>query len=267
MPLQTPINVQASDGTYTNGVLVTWQYGGDISQVNRWDVYRWADGQAPQFYYSVFGSTTSYLDPMNVTGHPSSANTNYHYAIVAYSYSAGSSALSVDNVGYIPAPAIYGTNSSDTINGTEGSDVIYSLSGNDKIYAGSGHDTLQGGNGNDTMSGGNGNDHFVFNTVSESGTSATSCDVITDFWTGQDKINLSAIDAFASSSVNDTFVLKGTAAFNDATHGEVRYQKFDNSGIANDYTMVWIDNDADTGVEMAIRLTGLYNLSASDFIL
>jgi hypothetical protein len=31
--------------------------------------------------------------------------------------------------------------------------------------------------------------------------------------------------------------------------------------------MVWIDNDADTGVEMAIRLTGLYNLAATDFIL
>jgi hypothetical protein len=31
--------------------------------------------------------------------------------------------------------------------------------------------------------------------------------------------------------------------------------------------MVWIDNDNDTGVEMAIRLTGLYTLTASDFSL
>jgi hypothetical protein len=47
----------------------------------------------------------------------------------------------------------------------------------------------------------------------------------------------------------------------------VRYQKFDVAGTANDHTMVWIDNDTDTAVEMAIRLTGLYDLTASDFIL
>jgi hypothetical protein len=47
----------------------------------------------------------------------------------------------------------------------------------------------------------------------------------------------------------------------------VRYQKFDAAGTANDHTMVWIDNDNDTVVEMAIRLTGLYDLAATDFIL
>ena len=118
------------------------------------------------------------------------------------------------------------------------------------------------------MTGGNGNDTFIFNNVTESGTTATASDVITDFVRGQDKISLSAIDAFAGSlSVNDTFVWKGTAAFSSTTQGEVRYQQFNNTGTANDYTMVWIDNDADTGVEMAIRLTGLYTLTASDFIL
>jgi hypothetical protein len=103
--------------------------------------------------------------------------------------------------------------------------------------------------------------------VSESSTGATSADVITDFVRGTDKINLSAIDAFAGTSANETFIWKGTAGFNSTTQGEVRYQKFNNAGTANDYTMVWIDNDADTVVEMAIRLTGLYDLAASDFIL
>ena len=84
---------------------------------------------------------------------------------------------------------------------------------------------------------------------------------------GKDKIGLSAIDVFASSGSDDAFIWKGTAAFNSTSKGEVRYEKFDNRGTANDYTMVWIDNDADTGVEMAIRLTGLYNLAATDFIL
>jgi hypothetical protein len=85
---------------------------------------------------------------------------------------------------------------------------------------------------------------------------------------GEDKIDLSAIDAFAATrSVNDTFIWRGTAAFSNTTQGEVRYQTFDATGTANDHTMIWIDNDKDTGVEMAIRLNGLHDLTASDFIL
>lgn len=59
----------------------------------------------------------------------------------------------------------------------------------------------------------------------------------------------------------------GTAAFSSSTKGEKRFEKFDKSGTANDYTMVWIDNDRDKDIEMEIRLTGLHNLTASDFIL
>jgi Ca2+-binding RTX toxin-like protein len=138
---------------------------------------------------------------------------------------------------------------------------------NNVIVGNGAENLLTAGTGNDTMTGGTGNDTFIFNAVTESGTTATATDLITDFVIGQDKINLSAIDAFASSGTNDTFVWKGTAAFSSTTQGEVRYQKFDNSGTSNDYTMVWIDNDADTAVEMAIRLTGLYSLTASDFLL
>jgi hypothetical protein len=103
--------------------------------------------------------------------------------------------------------------------------------------------------------------------VVESAITETSSDVITDFVIGRDKINLSAIDAFTSSPANDAFVWNNNPAFSSATQGEVRFEKFDKSGTANDYTMVWIDNDADTSVEMAIRLTGLHNLTQSDFIL
>ncbi len=126
---------------------------------------------------------------------------------------------------------------------------------------------LNGGLGMDRLTGGAGNDSFLFSSVTESGISATSSEVITDFVRGQDKINLSAIDAFTGSVFNDSFVWRGTSAFSDAANGEVRFQKVDNAGLTNDYTMVWIDNDADAGVEMAIRLTGLYDLAQTDFIL
>ncbi len=149
---------------------------------------------------------------------------------------------------------------SSAINGT-GNTLNNSITGN------SAANTLNGGTGKDILTGAAGNDTFIFNNVVESAITETTTDVITDFVMGKDKINLSAIDAFASSTTNDTFVWKGTAAFSSTTQGEVRYEKFDNFGSTNDYTMVWVDNDADTGVEMAIRLTGLYNLTASDFIL
>jgi Ca2+-binding RTX toxin-like protein len=130
------------------------------------------------------------------------------------------------------------------------------------------NDTLDGGAGNDVLIGGAGNDTFIFTAVAQSGITATASDVIADFVQGEDKIDISAIDAFAgSANVNDTFIWRGTAAFNSTTQGEVRYEKFDVTGTANDHTMVWIDNDADTVVEMAIRLTGLYDLTDSDFIL
>ena len=136
---------------------------------------------------------------------------------------------------------------------------------NNTITGNTAANTLSGGTGIDTLIGGAGKDSFVFTTMSDSGTTANASDVITDFVRDQDKINLNAIDAFGASLSNDTFIWRGTAAFNSATQGEVRFQKFDVSGTSNDYTMVWIDNDNDTGIEMAIRLNGLYDLTASDF--
>lgn len=158
-------------------------------------------------------------------------------------------------------------NFSDLLIGNTANNSINAGSGNDTLNGVTGTDTLIGGSGKDSLTGGTGNDSFIFKSISESSTSSTSSDIITDFVRGSDKISLSGIDAFSSSGTNDTFVWNGTAAFSSTTKGEVRYQKFDNSGSTNDYTMVWIDSDADTSVEMAIRLTGLYNLTASDFIL
>lgn|GEM_PF-6066668 len=49
--------------------------------------------------------------------------------------------------------------------------------------------------------------------------------------------------------------------------GSVTFDKVDNAGTSNDYTVVYIDNDRDRGSEMAIKLVGLHDLTASDFIL
>jgi serralysin len=178
--------------------------------------------------------------------------------------------LNLENLTLTGSLAINGTGNTlnNVLTGNSAANVLNGGAGADRLNGGAGADKLNGGTGKDVLSGAAGNDTFIFNNVVESAITATTTDVITDFVKGQDKINLSAIDAFApSTSANDTFDWKGTAAFSSSTKGEVRYQKFDNRGSTNDYTMVWIDNDRDSGFEMAIRLTGLHNLTASDFIL
>jgi hypothetical protein len=92
-------------------------------------------------------------------------------------------------------------------------------------------------------------------------------DIITDFTRGQDRIDLRNIDAFGVGGTNAAFVWNGTSAFSSTTAGEARYQLFDAVGTADDYTVVFLDNDADTAVEMAIRLHGLHTLTAADFML
>lgn len=171
------------------------------------------------------------------------------------------------NAEFTGADSFYLSGYADYVDGRDGNDAIYGYAGADTLVGNTGADTLTGGAGKDALSGGAGNDRFIFGSASESSKTAATADKISDFSRGADKINLSGIDAFTTSGTNDTFVWKGTAAFDSTSKGEVRYEKFDNRGTSNDYTMVWIDTDADTDVEMAIRLTGLYSLTSSDFFL
>jgi Ca2+-binding RTX toxin-like protein len=160
-----------------------------------------------------------------------------------------------------------GTLSGDYISGNTGNNVLKGGRGDDEISGGAGADQINGEHGYDYLIGGAGKDMFVFTSIVHSGNSYETADYIADFVRGTDKIDLKAIDAFARTTSNDTFVWKGTASFSDANKGEVRFEKFNYDGTEDDYTMVYIDNDADSDVEMAIRLTGLYDLTASDFIL
>lgn len=177
-------------------------------------------------------------------------------------------ALNVDATWSANGLTITGNAGNNTLTGSSFSDTLIGGAGHDVLLGGLGNDVLIGGLGQDTLSGDIGNDTFKFSMISDTGTPATKPDVITDFVQGEDVIDLSDLDAFAATkTVNDTFVWQGTAAFSSATQGEVRYKKFDFSGTANDYTIIWIDDDKDIGVERHIRLTGLYDLTASDFVL
>lgn len=104
-----------------------------------------------------------------------------------------------------------GNGGNDTLIGEDGADTLYGGAGNDTLYGeysttnafaivgadtldgGDGNDTLVGGQLADTLTGGAGNDTFKYITALDSSTNPW--DTITDFTSGSDKIDVSAIDA------------------------------------------------------------------------
>ena len=97
--------------------------------------------------------------------------------------------------GTIYADVFIGSNFKDRYDGGQGADYLSGGNGSDVLEGGSGKDTLIGGNGDDILRGGTGNDVFVWNTAAEASAVTGLIDRVTDFQTGQDKIDLSAFMA------------------------------------------------------------------------
>ncbi|OWW20174.1 calcium-binding protein [Noviherbaspirillum denitrificans] len=154
--------------------------------------------------------------------------------------------------------------------GGSGSDTLLAIenltgsSFDDKLTGNSGANVLDGGTGIDTLTGGGGGDFFRFDALSDTGNTSSTCDVITDFVRGTDKIDLSLLDAnAATSSTNEAFTFIGSKNFSSNATGQLRY-------VYSSYTktlMIYGSTDADSTAEFAIKLTGLNSLSASDFVL
>lgn len=154
-----------------------------------------------------------------------------------------------------------GNSLGNSLSGSSGNDVLKGAAGNDVLIGGSGDDLLVGGTGLDQLTGGSGKDRFDFNSIGESLANSrvrgSGPDVITDFTRGQDKIDLSSIDANTAVSGNQAFktVIGSTSAFTYA--GQLRM----NNGV------LYGNIDADSAAEFAISLVGITTLGTSDFIL
>lgn len=153
---------------------------------------------------------------------------------------------------------IQGNAGDDDLYGSDGDDALYGGAGGDDLFGGDGADAFFGGLGKDVLTGGDGNDIFKYTNVSDSGASVSTRDVIVDFTLG-DKIDLSAIDAMAGYSRNDTFKYIGTSA---------------NLNLANANGAVWFENgvvyastDRDLAAEFQIELVGVASLDATDLVL
>jgi Ca2+-binding RTX toxin-like protein len=134
--------------------------------------------------------------------------------------------------------------------------------GKDELYGGNGNDTLIGGIGKDQLIGGMGKDVFDFNTLKETDVSKHTRDIITDFSHGQDKIDLSTLDANQAINGNQAFSTLVLGATFSGAFANPEDLYFDN------VTHVLYGNtDTDSAAEFSIQLTGINTFTISDIIL
>lgn len=147
-----------------------------------------------------------------------------------------------------------GTGGADRLSGMDGDSVLNGLGGNDTLLGHGGDDHLAGGSGNDVLTGASGSDVFLF-------AKGMGWDKITDFTSGQDVIDLSAIDADSTASGMQAFDFIGGAYLREA--GDL--------GVYVDHqnarTYVQGDLNGDRAFDFSIRLNGVHALSVDDFIL
>lgn len=141
-----------------------------------------------------------------------------------------------------------GGSGADRITGNAAANRLEGRSGDDTIAGGAGDDVLAGGAGRDLLTGGAGRDTFLLQAAADSA-AGTSRDVIADFAQGEDRIAL-------TQAGGSRFV--GAAAFSGAA-GEVRYT------AADGVTVVELDANGDRTADAQVELTGLIQLTVSDF--
>ena len=114
-------------------------------------------------------------------------------------------------IGSAFADTIVGDANANTVQGGAGDDVIRTGDGADLIAGNAGNDIIYGGLGTDIMLGEAGADTFVFDTVAESqATLQVVSDIIDDFQTGVDKIDISGFNptsvSFGTDGVYNTVI-------------------------------------------------------------
>ena len=143
------------------------------------------------------------------------------------------------------------------------SDRLYGRAGNDTILGGTGADAIYGNLGVDVMTGGGDAgraDRFIYFSPAESGVGAGNRDIITDFVSGEDRIELSRFDADITQGNKQAFTFVGEAGLG-GTAGELAFVR--GSGA----TIVQADLDGDGMADFEIELSGEMTLTESDFLI
>lgn len=154
---------------------------------------------------------------------------------------------------------IFSGSGNDTIKGNNGDDVIYGGSGRDDIDGSNENDTIIGGFGPDQLTGGNGNDVFAYLSVADS--RAGRFDTITDFRSGTDRIDLTAIGALG-------FVILALTSTSTSVPPHTIAWIYDSS---DNETIVYV-NPTDQTLQIGdsslleVHLQGIATVDSSDFI-
>jgi Ca2+-binding RTX toxin-like protein len=153
---------------------------------------------------------------------------------------------------------LYGDAGSDTITGDAGNDRVRGGDGNDKLYGGVGNDKLYGEAGTDLLYGGDGADSFAFSKTTD--TSYAAFDRVMDMVRGQDRIDLSAIDADTTVAGNQAFAFSLNRAMFTSAGDLWTVDTLLGTTLVGD-----VNGD---GVEdFRILVVGVHELSAADLVL
>ena len=161
----------------------------------------------------------------------------------------------INGAGNTLANVIAGNGAANIIVGQAGDDQLLGCSGTDRLSGGTGSDTLDGGAGTDRLRGGAGADHFVFSSLADA---ASGKDLIIDFQDGIDVIDLHLIDAVAGGA---------DQAFNLLAAGQSLKAGYLHIFQTATQTCVEGDVTGDGAADFMIKLAGLHNLTAADFVL
>lgn len=159
--------------------------------------------------------------------------------------------LLVDNVGIA-----YDVTIENAVGGG-GNDIIVGNSASNRINGGAGNDVISGGAGIDYLTGGSGSDTFVGDingSTQLAKRGPLALDVITDFVSGADKIDLRGIDANKNATGDQAFTFKGSSANKNAA--ELTFKVYDSVNGAE--KALGIDIDGLDGPGAAVPVTVVF---------
>jgi Ca2+-binding RTX toxin-like protein len=168
---------------------------------------------------------------------------------------------------------IQGHNAADTLKGLAGNDVLVGLGGRDVLYGGTAPTPELLTPSFDVHIDAS-LDVFRYISATDSGTTASSRDLIVDFESGRDHIDLSAIDARVGLGGNKgaSYSFSGNNAFSfidtDDFSGVAGQLRYEHTGIGRtSATIVEGDTNGNGLADFQIELSGRKVLDAGDFIL
>ncbi|WP_143809846.1 calcium-binding protein [Paracoccus yeei] len=168
--------------------------------------------------------------------------------------SGGQGSDTLTNIGVVLTGA-----GNDALVGDSSANALNGGAGNDTISGGGGADFIAGEAGTDLMRGGAGDglrDTFVFYAHTDSAVGAAR-DIIENFVSGIDRLDLADIDANAAVAGAQGFLFSGTTARANA----VWY------AATADGIVVRADINGNTGADFEVLLRGVTSLTGNDFLL